>query len=633
MPHDAEGNLTINGNLGIGGGTGTDVLTIQDASSSLPINYLFQNLFGAGTTNIAGLGLGGFGAGADLETIVINAGLGDDTFEIEKYLAPTTLTINAGDGNDTFEITPNSKNLAANMAAGNNILAFHGGAGYDTMGVHNDNNNNGNSYTVDGTLFRILNLIGSANFSAFLQHSSVESTTVTAGPRADTIFVNNTAAGTFYDFDGGPGAINDTYLVGYVLVPALTSVIRGGVRFNGTGGGNDTVTVNNYSDTIGRTLHIDNEFVGHVPGDNLFGPGGYLQYVGITGTMRIRLGSGDDVVYAAPNPITPILIEGNLPNASDFLGLAFAAVVNPVFTPGGTGAGTYSFDNAAPLTLNGIEATVIDDVAPFIVAQSYDETVVPTILVEFSEDVSNALSVFYLELINTTTSEPVPFGLMELNYDLGTNTASITFPGYPGGVLPPGDYSGTISGSVTDFFGNPMGIETPLLFTITNTVVDGDFNDDGNYDLLDIDALVGEIAAATHNPSFDLTADGFVDLADRDAWLAEAGAINLPSGNPYLLADANLDGVVDGQDFIAWNLNKFTAVAAWSQGDFNADGVVDGQDFILWNTNKFMASNQLAARQPTLGWGKRHLAATDILFDAMGSDAVEFQVAPRSAMS
>jgi hypothetical protein len=120
---------------------------------------------------------------------------------------------------------------------------------------------------------------------------------------------------------------------------------------------------------------------------------------------------------------------------------------------------------------------------------------------------------------------------------------------------------------------------------------DGDFNDDGLYDLVDIDQLVAAIAADTHAVEFDLTDDGLVDLADRDAWLVEAGGVNLPSGNPYLLGDANLDGVVDGQDFIRWNSNKFTSIAAWSAADFNADGVVDGQDFIEWNTHKFQSSD------------------------------------------
>ena len=41
-----------------------------------------------------------------------------------------------------------------------------------------------------------------------------------------------------------------------------------------------------------------------------------------------------------------------------------------------------------------------------------------------------------------------------------------------------------------------------------------------------------------------------MDLEDRDDWLAQAGAQHLTSGNPYRVADFNLDGVVDGQDFV-----------------------------------------------------------------------------------
>ncbi|MEM8680358.1 MAG: hypothetical protein AAGF97_13500 [Planctomycetota bacterium] len=125
-----------------------------------------------------------------------------------------------------------------------------------------------------------------------------------------------------------------------------------------------------------------------------------------------------------------------------------------------------------------------------------------------------------------------------------------------------------------------------------------DFDGDGVCDGNDVDALVAAIASGGNDPLDDLTGDGVVGLDDRDAWLTEAGAMNLPSGSPYLVGDANLDGVVDGQDFIAWNNSKFTAVAAWTGGDFNADGVVDGQDFIAWNTNKFLGADQLAVPEP-----------------------------------
>ncbi len=54
-----------------------------------------------------------------------------------------------------------------------------------------------------------------------------------------------------------------------------------------------------------------------------------------------------------------------------------------------------------------------------------------------------------------------------------------------------------------------------------------------------------------------------------------------------LAGDADGDGVVDGNDFIIWNANKFTSGTDWLTGDFDGDGFTDGNDFILWNANKF----------------------------------------------
>ena len=124
-----------------------------------------------------------------------------------------------------------------------------------------------------------------------------------------------------------------------------------------------------------------------------------------------------------------------------------------------------------------------------------------------------------------------------------------------------------------------------------SNTVDCDFDEDGDCDIDDIDALITEIAGGMNNLAFDLTGDNLVDLADRDQWLADAGALNLPSGNAYLLGDSNLDGTVNGQDFLAWNANKFMSTGTWSQADWNANGVTDGQDFLIWNGNKFQSSD------------------------------------------
>ena len=90
---------------------------------------------------------------------------------------------------------------------------------------------------------------------------------------------------------------------------------------------------------------------------------------------------------------------------------------------------------------------------------------------------------------------------------------------------------------------------------------------------------------------FDLSGDGSLTNEDLELWLAEAGAANLASGNPYLHGDANLDGAVDVQDFNVWNANKFTTGTGWCSADFNADGVVDVLDFNSWNANKFQSAD------------------------------------------
>ena len=123
-----------------------------------------------------------------------------------------------------------------------------------------------------------------------------------------------------------------------------------------------------------------------------------------------------------------------------------------------------------------------------------------------------------------------------------------------------------------------------------------DFDADGNCSITDLNAMLAEgpiapgVAVTPQNERFDLTGDGIIDLNDRDEWLAQA-AIENGFASPYKVGDANLDGVVDGVDFIVWNESKFTQMLLWNRGNFNGDAVNDGLDFILWNANRFTSSD------------------------------------------
>ncbi len=137
---------------------------------------------------------------------------------------------------------------------------------------------------------------------------------------------------------------------------------------------------------------------------------------------------------------------------------------------------------------------------------------------------------------------------------------------------------------------------------VFNNSFAGDFDNDGLFSCNDIDALVGEVATGSSDPQFDLDGSGAVDVDDVSSWLAIAGGANLPSGNAFNPGDANLDGDVNGADFLIWQGNNFSEASGWCQGDFSADGFVNGTDFLVWNDFKFTSADVSAVPEPVLMW-------------------------------
>ncbi|HEY6563909.1 MAG TPA: hypothetical protein VIY86_05400, partial [Pirellulaceae bacterium] len=133
--------------------------------------------------------------------------------------------------------------------------------------------------------------------------------------------------------------------------------------------------------------------------------------------------------------------------------------------------------------------------------------------------------------------------------------------------------------------------------------LDGDFDNDGDYDCADINALTTAVATGGTVAQFDLNGDNQLTVADMDSWRIEAGELRFGPGRAYRIADANLDGVVDGSDFGTWNGSKFTSNTNWCSGNFNGDLVVDGSDFSLWNANKFTSSDGAQAVPEPVFWG------------------------------
>ena len=105
----------------------------------------------------------------------------------------------------------------------------------------------------------------------------------------------------------------------------------------------------------------------------------------------------------------------------------------------------------------------------------------------------------------------------------------------------------------------------------------------------DIDALheLGALAtgiAATNAEDFDLTADGRIDLADRDRWLSMAARAN-GLQFPYQIGDGNLDGRFNSADIVAvFQAGEYDdgipSNSVWSDGDWNGDREFDSSDLV-----------------------------------------------------
>jgi hypothetical protein len=70
-----------------------------------------------------------------------------------------------------------------------------------------------------------------------------------------------------------------------------------------------------------------------------------------------------------------------------------------------------------------------------------------------------------------------------------------------------------------------------------------------------------------------------------------------------IAGDFNYDGVVDGSDFAAWQINfPKSSGATLGQGDADGDGDVDGADFVVWQTNFSQAPNASQVAEPSTVW-------------------------------
>lgn len=119
-----------------------------------------------------------------------------------------------------------------------------------------------------------------------------------------------------------------------------------------------------------------------------------------------------------------------------------------------------------------------------------------------------------------------------------------------------------------------------VIYQIQSRVSDvaGDFNQNREIDVGDIDLLAAAIRAATHDPMFDVTEDNLVNASDRDEW------VRVLASTYY--GDADLNGEFNHQDLLTlFGIGEYEDTIAnnstWASGDFDGDTEFTSDDLLL----------------------------------------------------
>jgi hypothetical protein len=164
---------------------------------------------------------------ADINSIVINAGDGNDTILIQSIHSGIPVTVNAGNGNDTIHIAE----AGGNLDVIDSSITVNGGGGTDILRFFDTSNGFGDTFTINSTS------IARTAFPA-LSYTGLETIIINCGPGASTFNATSTPTGTGVAVFAGDG--NDVFNVGQSNSVAS---LLGSLTLHGQAG-SDTVNFN-----------------------------------------------------------------------------------------------------------------------------------------------------------------------------------------------------------------------------------------------------------------------------------------------------------------------------------------------------------------------------------------------------
>jgi hypothetical protein len=211
-----------------------------------------------------------------------------------------------------------------------------------------------------------------------------------------------------------------------------------------------------------------------------------------------------------------------MPNAAGYVDFDVTSVVNAelmrdglvtlgVSTNSGSSTSFNTRENSTNKPLLVINST--EAIPPAMTASAFSYLASPPrVQLGFSENVASSLSLADIVLQNLTTGQTIASGSMSLNYDGPSNVATITFPGYPGDILPDGNYQTTLGAAgVADAAQNPL----PANQTLTFFFLTADANHDKSVDTADFNILAANfgVTGADYSDG-DFNYSGNVDSID-----------------------------------------------------------------------------------------------------------------------
>ena len=236
------GVLTINGEPdtdGVGPDTFDDIITLSRSVSGLSLRVDVN-----GALDLFPV--------ARLTSIVVNAGIGDDTINIRYTPPAVTTTVNGDFGSDTINVGSTANSLDDILGR----LTVNGGSGtfgspYDVLNINDQGDTTANTYSVTNSA---VTRSGGIKWSGYIAYADIENLVLNCGRAADTVKVRSTAAATPVTIHGGNG--NDTFNLG--STGNSLDALLGAVTINGGRGSNDAININDQGDATANTYSVAN---------------------------------------------------------------------------------------------------------------------------------------------------------------------------------------------------------------------------------------------------------------------------------------------------------------------------------------------------------------------------------------